>query len=277
MTLVASASTSTTGLLIAQLSDPHVCRPGLLYKDVADSNRMFQEALDHLQALDRRPDLLLITGDLVDHGHAEEYAHVRQMLDRLDTPCLLIPGNHDEREPFRQAFADLGYLPRQGPLHYCVDDHAVRILALDCCPPGRHHGELDAESLAWLRDILQRLQPKPTLVLLHHPPMVSGIGYLDEYRYFDADALAAVLSPFSHIEAVLCGHVHRLMARRWAGTMLISCPSTTTEIALQLRASAQPQSFLAPPACLLHLWTPQQGLVSHLSYIGRYPGPYPFF
>jgi hypothetical protein len=55
------------------------------------------------------------------------------------------------------------------------------------------------------------------------------------------------------------------------------CPSTTTEIGLQLDARAQPQSWLGPPACLLHLWDPSQGLVSHVSQIGRYPGPFPFF
>ena len=27
----------------------------------------------------------------------------------------------------------------------------------------------------------------------------------------------------------------------------------------------------------LHLWQPAHGLVSHTSYIGAYPGPYPFF
>lgn len=60
-------------------------------------------------------------------------------------------------------------------------------------------------------------------------------------------------------------------------TMVAACPSTTTEIALQLDAAAQPKSFLGPPACLLHLWDPAQGLVSHTSYIGQYPGPYAFF
>ena len=40
---------------------------------------------------------------------------------------------------------------------------------------------------------------------------------------------------------------------------------------------AVPQSFIGPAACLLHLWQPAHGLVSHTSYIGAYPGPYPFF
>ena len=82
---------------------------------------------------------------------------------------------------------------------------------------------------------------------------------------------------FPNVRLVLCGHVHRTVVRRWAGTVVVACPSTATEIALQLAPGAVPQSFLGPPACLLHLWNPQQGLVNHVSYTGRYPGPYPFF
>ena len=52
-------------MLIAQLSDPHVREAGVLYQDVVDSNRMFAEALAHLHALDRRPDLIVLTGDSV--------------------------------------------------------------------------------------------------------------------------------------------------------------------------------------------------------------------
>lgn len=264
-------------MLIAQLSDIHVRPKGRLYKDVVDSNRMLVAAIEHLHGLDRRPDLVVVTGDLVDDGHPDEYSHAVELLDRLTIPFLVIPGNHDQRDNFRAAFAAHEYLPPQGPLHYCVDDHPVRILALDTCPQGKHHGHVDADGLAWLQSTLAANPHKPTLVLMHHPPFVSGIPYMDRYRYFDADPLAEVLRAHSNIEAVLCGHVHRAMVRRWAGTIVAACPSTTTEIALQLDPGAEPRSYLGPPACMLHLWDPQHGLVSHTSYIGAYPGPYHFF
>jgi 3',5'-cyclic AMP phosphodiesterase CpdA len=263
-------------MLIAQLSDPHIRPKGKLYKDQIESNRMFADAIAHLHGLDRRPDLVVLSGDLVDRGQADEYAMVRELLAGLAIPWLVMPGNHDEREQFRAAFADQPYLPANGPLHYVVDDYPVRIVALDSCPPGRHDGEIDAAGLHWLRATLTAEPAKPTLVLLHHPPFVSGIPYMDPYRYVDAEPLAAVIRGFANIEAVLCGHVHRPMAKRWAGTVVLACPSTATEIALQLQPEATPQSFLGPPACLLHLWHPAHGLVSHTSYIGSYPGPYPF-
>lgn len=264
-------------LLIAQLSDLHIRPPGELYRSVADSNRALTNAIAHLHQLDRRPDLVVITGDLVDYGEPEEYANARALLAQLSIPYLVLPGNHDHREAFRAAFADHSYLPTKGPLHYCVDDHPVRIVALDSCVPGQHYGDVDAAGLLWLQTTLQATPHKPTLVLLHHPPFVSGIAYLDEYAYRNPAPLEAVLRTATHVEAVLCGHVHRPMVRRWAGTMVASCPSTTTEIALQLAPDAVPQSFIGPAACLLHLWHPTHGLVSHTSYIGTYPGPYPFF
>lgn len=264
-------------MLIAQLSDIHVRPRGRLYKDLVDSNRMFSDAIEHLQALDRSPDLVLITGDLVDEGHPDEYEMLSELLRPLKAPLLILPGNHDGRQALVDAFPEHKYLPASGPLHYCADDHEVRVVALDSCPPGKHHGEIDAQGLAWLHDALAANRHKPTLVLLHHPPFVSGIPYLDDYRFIDHGPLASVVGAFNNIEAVLCGHVHRPMFRRWAGTVVAACPSTATQIALQLHPKASPQSYVGPPACLLHLWDPAHGLISHTSYIGQYPGPYPFF
>ena len=264
-------------MLIAQLSDPHVCAPGLLYKGVADSNRLLSDAIRHLQQLDRQPDLVLITGDLTDVGRPQEYSMFRELIGALALPHLLMPGNHDHRENFRQAFAEVDYLPKQGALHFCIDDHPIRIVALDSCQPGKHHGFVDDEGLRWLDQTLSQNRHKPTLVAIHHPPFKSGINYIDDYRLFDAQPLEAIIRSYDNIEAVVCGHVHRAIFRRWAGTVVAACPSTCTEIALRLNPAATGASFMGPTACLLHLWEPTTGMVSHLSHIGRYPGPYSFF
>jgi 3',5'-cyclic-AMP phosphodiesterase len=128
-------------MLIAQISDIHVCAEGLLYKGVADSNRALLDAIEHLHGLDRRPDLVLITGDLVDEGRPEEYAAALKRLARLSVPYLVIPGNHDCRDHLLAAFDQHQYLPRQGPLNYCIDHYPVRIVVLDACPPGEHFGQ----------------------------------------------------------------------------------------------------------------------------------------
>jgi 3',5'-cyclic AMP phosphodiesterase CpdA len=110
---------------------------------------------------------------------------------------------------------------------------------------------------------------------MHHPPIACGIPYLDKYMCRRPERIAQVIGRFANVERVLCGHVHRPILQRWAGTLLCSCPSTATQIALRLRPDAQPASFREPPACLLHWW--RDGvMVTHMSYIGRFDGPFPF-
>jgi len=65
------------------------------------------------------------------------------------------------------------------------------------------------------------------------------------------EPIAEILRGFSNIEAFLCRHVHRTMIKRWTGTVVVSCPSTTKEIALQWQPDAAPQTFLGPPACII--------------------------
>jgi len=263
-------------MLIAQLSDLHVRPRGALYQDVVDSNAMVAQAIEHLNRLDRRPDLVLVTGDLVDKGHPSEYAMARELLARLGVRYLVIPGNHDHRENFRAAFVDHRYLPEQGPLHYCIDDYAIRIVGLDSSVPGKHHGHIDADGLSWLSSTLEQAREKPTLLMMHHPPFVSGIPYMDKYRYLAAGALEEVVRRFPQVQILLCGHVHRSMLRRWAGTVVCTSPSTTTQIDLQLAPKALPRSHAGPCGYMLHLWDEAHGLISHTDLFGEFAGPFAF-
>jgi len=259
-------------MLVAQISDPHVRPIGEHYKDAVDSNRMFADAIEHLNHLDPRPDLVLLTGDLVDEGQEAEYASLRALLAALERPCLLMPGNHDDRETLARCFPDHGYLPRQGPKHFTMDCPPLHIVALDTTVPGDHHGAVDDAGLAWLEAALQAAKGAPTLVLMHHPPIVTGIPYIDKYMCRQPERLEAVVGRFPNVERVLCGHVHRPIVQRWAGTLL---ERRHERCIAHLRPDAPPASFREPPACLLHRWH-DGTLVTHTSYIGRFDGPYPF-
>lgn len=265
-----------SSLLIAQLSDPHVRPRGELYQGVVDSNAQFAAAIAHVNALDPRPDLVLLTGDLVDHGDPAEYAMLACLLGGLEVPVLAIPGNHDEREEFRRAFEGLAWLPAAGPIHYSFDQGPVRIVALDVTLPGLHHGLASAGALEWLDTQLANAPGRPTLLMLHQPPFDTGIPYLDLYSCRDGQRLAEVVARHPQVERVLCGHVHRFMQMRFGGTLLCTAPSTTTAIALRLQPRAQPASYVEPPGMLLHHWRPGIGVVTHLLPIGTFPGLYPF-
>jgi 3',5'-cyclic AMP phosphodiesterase CpdA len=263
-------------VLIAQLSDLHICDDGALYKGVVSTNDMAVAAVRHVNSLSPQPDLILLTGDLVEDGLASQYEVAHRILAELNAPLLLIPGNHDDRDQLRVGFPEHRYMPQTGPVNYVYDALPIRVIALDVTVPGAHHGWLEDSSLSWLDDILAQDMHKPTVLLMHQPPFACAVPYLDKYMCMEPERLARVITPYSNIERILCGHVHRGMQKLWCGTLVTTSPSTGTQIALALREDAKPNSYLEPAACLLHHWNEEAGLVTHTSYIGTYPGPFPF-
>jgi 3',5'-cyclic AMP phosphodiesterase CpdA len=264
-------------VLIAQISDTHIKPEGRLAFGRVDTARCLARAVEHVRRLTPVPDVVLLTGDLADAGLDEEYVHLRRLLAPLSMPAYVIPGNHDAREPLRRVFGADGYLPREGALDYVIDAHPVRLIALDTLVPGQAGGRLGPERLAWLDGRLAEAPARPTVVLMHHPPFATGLAAMDTMALEDGEALGAIIGRHAQVERVICGHVHRAIHARWCGTVVTTAPSSAHQVQLDLREHGDFAWTLEPPACLLHLWRPGMGLVTHTSPIGEFPGPYPFY
>jgi 3',5'-cyclic AMP phosphodiesterase CpdA len=238
---------------------------------------MARAAIDAVLALDPAPDAVLVSGDLAYDGLPADYAALAAELGRLPMPVRVIPGNHDRRQPFRAA---LGAWIPAGPagerVTYATLVGDVRVLALDSTIPDEPGGALGAEQLGWLDRELAREPRRPALVMLHHPPFACGIAHMDRIRCADGDALADVIARHPAVERVICGHVHRAIQMRFAGTIASICPGTAQQVTLDLRPEAPPSFHLEPPSFHLHAWIEGTGLVTHQAFIGRAPGPYPF-
>ncbi len=265
-------------MLIAQITDTHIKASGRLAYRQVDSAEKLRACVAHLNGLDPRPDLVLLTGDLVDLGRPEEYALLREILAPLRMPLYAIPGNHDEREAMRTAFSDQGYLSTTGEfIQYAIEGHPLRLVGLDTVIPGKQEGQLCERRLAWLDAELSREPRKPTALFMHHPPFETGLANMDWQRCGNAEALAEVLSRHRQVMRMLCGHVHRAITLHWRGVTASIAPSPSHSCALDLRADASHDFVLEPPACELHYWREGTGLVSHLSFIGDYGGRFPFY
>jgi Icc protein len=263
-------------MLIAQISDMHVKAEGeLLYRRI-DTARSLERAVAHVNALDPRPAIVIATGDLVEGGKPEEYARLKRLLTPLAMPVHLIPGNHDARDALRAAFTDHAYLPRTGFLHYTIETLPVRLIALDTLVPGKGYGALCRERLDWLEARLAE-SARPTILFMHHPPFDCGIDAFDNFKLNEGgERLADIVRKCGNVERVMCGHVHRPIQVRWAGTMASIAPSTAHQATLDLHPHAPLSMMMEPPGIALHLWRAGTGLVTHVSYIGTYEGPRPF-
>ena len=267
----------TQPFLLAQVTDLHIRAQGEVSYGVVDCAAMLRACVRHILALKQRPDAIVLTGDLTDRAQPEEYATLRELLAPLAMPVYVMPGNHDRRETLRACFPEHAYL-RQSPefVQYAIDAHPLRIVAVDTLIPGESGGELCERRIEWLERTLAAQPDKPTVVLLHHPPFKTLIGHMDRYGLRDPEPLAAVIRRHPQVQAILCGHVHRSIETRFAGTVASTSPSAAHQIALDLDTDAPSRFVMEPPAYRLHAYTRETGLVTHTAYVGEFAGPYSF-
>ncbi|TMJ73121.1 MAG: phosphodiesterase [Alphaproteobacteria bacterium] len=195
------------------------------------------------------------------------------MIAPLRMPVFVIPGNHDARAPLRAALGADGYLGGDGFIQYAVEEYPLRLVALDTLVAGKHHGELCADRLTWLDRTLAAAPDRPTIVMMHHPPFMTGIAYMDKYGFDNPGALAEIIARHPQVERILCGHLHRSIDRRFAGTVAGTAPSTAHQVALNLLPDAPLGFAFEPPGYQLHLWRDGIGLVSHTAVLGDWPSP----
>jgi len=162
--------------VLVQLSDLHL-RPG----DPGPEAKL-RRVLALVSAMDPKPDAVLVSGDIADVPEPEVYARAREMLDEAELPLMAIPGNHDDRDLLVAAFGPLPVTGRAGPL---------RVLAVDTSLPGRADGRLDGDAVDWLDTELGADTETPTVVAMHHPPVLTGIRALDAIGLPAADRAAA--------------------------------------------------------------------------------------
>ncbi|GAA1917616.1 metallophosphoesterase [Nocardioides marmoribigeumensis] len=236
-------------LVVAHLSDTHFGVPG--------AARRVRLALDHLHGMSPVPGLLVVSGDVTDHGLPEEYAEARAVLDTWSGVLAVCPGNHDVRAAYVEAF---------GPTETVVTHSGRRFVLLDSLVDAvdgvrTDPGHLAEGSLAWLEERLTE-DDSPTFVVLHHPPADLGLGLMDPIKLDNGPALATVVARHPHVVATLVGHAHTMGSASFAGRPLLvggGCVSTVTH-----DAEALPVLWMdAPVSLALHLHADDGSLVTH--------------
>lgn len=244
-------------MIIAQITDLHLGFEG--HGQVCQNSQRLHEVVDALASMRKSPDVVLITGDLVEHGAEWAYEKLKVELNRLDWPCFVALGNHDRREPFVEVFTDVDL--EEGFLHYTLEDWPLRIIVLDTLDEERHGGGFCETRARWLRARLDEQPDRPTLIALHHPPIDTGIAWMTANTERPwVKALKDVISEYDNIVRLIAGHIHRPMFAEFANTTLSVCPAVAPEVALEL-AEINPDApdgrvllIDAQPGFAVHFW-----------------------
>lgn len=230
---------------IAHLSDIHFG---------ANDQRIVDAATAWLQ--ERRPDLVVISGDFTQRARVAEFRAAAAWLNRLRASglrTLVVPGNHDVPlyDLFRRFTRPLARYRRYISHDLCpfYQDREVAILGINTARSLTvKDGRINHDQMDLVRDRFTDVSPEKTRILVtHHPLFAMPIGRgseLSEAVGRHDDAVHAACEAGVHL--ALAGHFHRTYAQaadrmvEHSGGALVIQAGTATSTRLR---NDEPQSF----------------------------------
>ncbi|MDO9405877.1 MAG: metallophosphoesterase [Polaromonas sp.] len=187
---------------LLHISDPHF---GTVQPDV-------MQALLKLSR-DLKPDLLVLSGDITQRAHAEQFRQARAFCDRLAIPHMLtLPGNHDISllNPFKRFFNPYGAYRREfgQALEPVLDLPDVCVIGVKTTRRWRHkNGEVSTGQVARVAKRLRQASATQLRVVVVHQPLhvLRSEDAHDALRNREAATLAWAAAG---ADLVLGGHVH---------------------------------------------------------------------
>ncbi len=248
---------------LVQLTDTHIVEPGQLLYGKVDTAAHLAEAVEQINRMSPQPDLVMVTGDLVEHPGAATYGHFAQLIEPLRAPVFIMPGNHDSPQLMLEHFGSSPSFPVvDETFQYALDDFEFRVIALNS-----HHGNSELphfgpRRLEWLEKTLEE-SDRPTLIAIHHPPMHTGIEFIDMVGAQWYAGITKLLTRSPQVQLIISGHGHSDTYGRNGHSPVYMAGSTAHQL-IAARGNDHAPAFdesSAPPA--MHEWMGEgRGFVS---------------
>ena len=234
---------------VLQLSDVHMVEAGDLYgRDPAET---LDAVCRDVRERGLRPDIAVVTGDLVHDGSVAGYERLGSALAELGVPVYCVAGNHDFVQPLEAGLPRPGVhlerLVRLGDWQFVfLDSNANGWQEVE---PGHRRdasdrylravtGSVHPGDRAWLAGVLDTTSAAHVFVWLHHPP-VAPADYAGLARPEFRDPLFAVLGR-PVVRAVAGGHLHTSWEGALDGIRVFACPSTWLAMDFEAMTTAPP-------------------------------------
>jgi Icc protein len=216
----ADGVTMADTMRVVQLSDTHFLEEGAEPEGGGsyDTGAAFEAVFEHMGGA-AGTDLVVVTGDIADHGRAKQYRKAAAAFSRLDAPVNVCPGNHDQDAAFSagmgRATVGTSRVVELGNWCFLFADSNAGIMIEDSSgrhvdPPGvgdRLHtnGALGEREIAWVRDMCGTTLADHVFIWIHHPPS-SPLGMVRNESY--GAEWAALLGDLAIIRGFGVGHTH---------------------------------------------------------------------
>lgn len=152
-------------------------------------------------------DFVILSGDVTEFGSDDELALAKQILDSLNLPLYVIPGNHDSNwsesgaNSFRKVF---------GAETFFFEHKGIQFIGTTSGPNMRMSpGQVPRENLVWMDSVFQANpdQGKPLIAVNHYPLDSSLNNWYENINRIKT----------RNVQLALCGHGHNNHLYDWEG------------------------------------------------------------
>lgn len=189
----------------ALITDTHIGSPDNnedLFRTVKDINSQKDIAF------------VIVSGDVTEFGSYNELRMAKCLLDDLDVPWHILPGNHDSN------WSESGtndFLRVFGNETFGFDYNGYKFIGLASGPNMRMGpGQIPRENLTWFFKELEKTDTNTPIIYVNHYPMDNSLN--NWYEVMDA------LRPYN-VQLMLCGHGHTNKAMNFEGVQAAMCRS----------------------------------------------------
>jgi len=172
----------------------------------------------------QNPDLIIVTGDMVEHADSPSYLRLRELLISTGLPTFVLPGNHDSPELIAKDLCSESI-----QLTDFHDQADWRLIFLDSHVDAQGYGKLSAEQQAQLQRTLEQSASRHILIALHHTPIVSCPSF--NCQLVGAAEFLEQLSSWPNVRVVIAGHTHMECSAKYKDIQVMTTPATSVQCA----------------------------------------------
>jgi len=170
-----------------------------------------------IRDINAQPDVafVMFSGDITEFGSDEELQLAKSIINQLNKPWYIVPGNHDAKwsesgcNTFRTVF---------GAETFSFQYKGYWFLGTSCGPNMRMGpGQIPRENIVWLeRQLQQQPEKKMPIIFVNHYPQDSSLN--NWYEVLDR-------MKDRNLKAIICGHGHANRKYNFEGIPGIMCRS----------------------------------------------------
>lgn len=208
-------------LTILQITDMHILHtPGETLVGI-DTEHYFHAVLDLAFSTHAKFDLVLVTGDLAQSPSHHSYQRILNRLEAYNTPCVCLPGNHDDFDLMQEILATETVTCRRQTLvknwqFICLNSQIV----------GSAKGRLAHSELALLDQYLSNYSDYHTVIAVHHHCLATNSTWMDTMTIENHQAFLEVVGQYPHVKLITTGHIHQCMDTHIGAIRVLGTPST---------------------------------------------------